>query len=215
MKYHLTGIQAAIGLLSVVIINATGASAQHHDGWEDSLILIIQNSRAMQLPLEPLENKIKEGRAKKCSTAQIYSAVKNRQQLLLQIRGTQMDTFSQGYAKQLFDLERSNSPDLKTNEHRVDAAAAKKSPQQKVPAKVAVIKERAPIDTLSGEKINRSHAGTAQGNGPVQKADRKMVKATQKAEKTMEKAASRAEKKMENIQKKLQKRAMKSRGNGN
>ncbi|MBN1576797.1 MAG: hypothetical protein JW913_09610 [Chitinispirillaceae bacterium] len=205
-------LKTAIGLSSALIISATGAFTQHRDAGEDSLTHILESSRAMQLPLGPLENKIREGRAKNRPASEIYSAVKTRQKFLLQIRDTRQGGFSHGYTKQLFDLEGSNPHGMNTVEHRVNTPPVKKLPQPQAHAKGMPEKEQNRIDASSGKKAASSGG---RGDAAARQADRHLDKADEKAEKVMEKAAFRAEKRMEGIQKRIQKRTMKRYGNGN
>jgi hypothetical protein len=212
MKQRPDSIRIAVVFLFTMLFNTTAAYAGDHDIWEDSLICIIQSSRTMHLPLEPLENKIREGRAKNRSASEIYSAVKNRQKCLKLILDNQQSTFSPGYIKRLFDLERSNSHYTQPVEHPVDVTVVKKARQPPIPGKTISIKEHGCSDTLSENRIAGSPAKTGQDNDRARKMQRQRGKADKKADRVMEKAASRAAKRMEIQQKRIQKRTMKRRG---
>lgn len=212
MKQNVAGIKMIIGLSYALIITTTGIFAYDHDTWEDSLTLIISDSRIMQLPVEPLENKIREGRAKKRPAVEIYSAVKNRQKLLLRIRDSRQGSGSQEYTRQLFDLERSDSPNVKTVKRNLDTTLVSKSHQPQVPSETVHRRERSSVDTSPEKKTAAPPNNDGRGNGKAKQLDRQMDKADAKAEKAMEKAAFRAEQRMESLQKRLQKRAMKRHG---
>jgi hypothetical protein len=200
------------GLL-FALINAPGIPASAHERYDDSLTQIIRSSRAMRLPCEPLENKIREGRAKNRSAVEIYRAVKTRQKFLLQIRDNQQGNFTGGYTRQLFDLERSNPPSVYIVEHRVPQPSQLHTP---LPAldKTASIEEVPKHANASFEKKVTDPPTTGPGNAPVRKADRQITTMDKKAEKTMKKAATRAEQRMKAVEKQMQKRTMKRQAGG-
>ncbi len=208
MISHISGIRLAIRALSASITLVSAAAAQHGDLWEDSLAMLLRSSREMKLPYGPLENKIREGRAKCRPTSEIYSAVKIRRNFLDQLRDRHHGTLPQGYMQRLFDLERSIQYATPLSEaQRTGRIATDPLPGRNTHRIAPEVERTGSADTLSASK--GSHPKEAV---KVRKDTRRMLKAGEKANRMTEKATARAERRMENIQKRLQKKAMKRHG---
>lgn len=76
----------------------------------DSLIAIIADAGHRGLPVMPLENKVREGLAKKRSGPELLAAVNVRSGLLARIRMDNGGTLPEEYMKLLFALEKNRPP---------------------------------------------------------------------------------------------------------
>ena len=198
----------------ILLAGCAGVSAQKNDPWEDSLAQLISATRSRGLPVEALENKIREGRAKGRSTREIHSAVHRRQELLAEIREANNNTVPADYMEELFSLEQ-QPPAGKSRTTR--AKAPVKPPHPVTPSRQM---ERVilPPPTFEKEKPSETPRGTIAEKPvtpSVKQRNRSMEKAQKRAEKTekkLEKIEERTERRMKQIEKKVQKRAMKRHG---
>lgn len=76
----------------------------------DSLIAIITDAGNSGLPVMPLENKVREGLAKKRPGPELLAAVNARSELLARIRMENGGTLPEEYIKLLFALEKNRPP---------------------------------------------------------------------------------------------------------
>jgi hypothetical protein len=185
----------------LLIIGITALSAQITDPWEDSLKAIIRTARKNGLPVEALENKIKEGHAKARSAKEIHSVVRTRKTVLSQISKEHHGTLPANYMHELFNREQAIA--------------------QQAPRTVQVHKRKtAPTEmvrqqtTKTGRPAETPHDDSAAQNKSKKDAAalKRIEKQVKKAERNSAKAAERALKRMEKTQKRLQKRMMKRRG---
>lgn len=185
-----------LALAWLLTIGITTASTQTADAWEDSLRIIIRTARKNGLPVEALENKIKEGHAKGRSAKEIHSVVRKRETMLSQISKEHHGTLPENYMHELFNREQ---------------AIFRKSPRNPR----ILEKKITPIEKVRHQKRKIGHPADTPDDDVTTKnkkdvAARKHIeKQLKKAEKTSAKAAERAMKRSKKAQKRMRKRAMK------
>lgn len=198
-----------IVFLAVVLCLQQDAAAQEeYLVWDDSISCLMQTSNAMHLPVEHLKNKIREGRAKKKSTAEIFTALKVRQKLLVQLRETEGGTLRNNYTRKLFKLERKAQQQKTSATIRNNGNGTMSSTVAGL-KKIKTIKPTTVSDSGAVKK-NTSLAGTSKrADKSDRKMDKKLKKVEARAEKKLKKVEERTKKRMEALQKKAQKRALK------
>ncbi|MGA2507518.1 MAG: hypothetical protein ABSF80_08590 [Chitinispirillaceae bacterium] len=195
----------SIGFSSVFALNSeTSPRAYVSDIFTDSLGIIISEARKSNLPLAPLENKIKEGKAKERSSAEILAAVKNRKLLLEQLRQSNHGSIPDGYMKQLFALERKNQPIASVIEHKTLSTGSTKQAAAAAPsqARFAAEKSKDSSRTLPAYGAVKK---SKDGANAILKQEQKPDKTDDLEEKLEQKAQEKAEKMEKSLEKKMEK----------
>ena len=92
-------------LLLLLISGITAATGQTNDPWADSLSNVMQSARKNNLPVEALENKIREGRAKGRSSKEIFTVIQKRKTVLSEIAREHNGTVPTNYQRELYTRE--------------------------------------------------------------------------------------------------------------
>ncbi len=198
-----------------VALSAIGTAAQSAVDWNDSLSSIVRDCAAQHIPAEALENKIREGRAKKRSGKEIFDAVTVRKKLLLRIRDGNNGVMPDAYSKRLFDLERevlSGVPVVTTGS---GLNPVHKNPQSVTfaPPKFGNQPQRPGISSPDQLPKGRDSVGRHTSSGSGGKENR-LLHAGERAEKNAAKAAQKAQRRLEMMQKRMQKKTMNRHGRG-
>jgi hypothetical protein len=182
----------------VSVIGATPEKMPSDASWADSLMTIVTACRAEGLPVEPIDNKIREGRAKNRTDEEIYAAVKIRHNHLIRLRTANPAMVPSTLTKQLYLLEESTQAETKV---------AQQNTSRQTPAISSTAGKHSAAGSVTVPAAESKHL-PKHGSSPRDDSNR-IEKIAAKSDRTMDKAAARAEKRMETIERKLQKRAEK------
>lgn len=203
-------------LLAFAGISTTATHGQGtpaRDRWTDSLANLVEQCRVSQLPPAPIENKIREGRAKNRPDAEIFAVVKIRRDNLLRIRSDNRGTMPQNYAQRLFALEQTSPATSRSQEPEQSAYPETKQSSRQVPKRQSfTVETTEPHDAVPADVSPVSSPAPAQNNVIAKQIEKRIGKTDAKADRVMEKSIGKAEKRMEKMQKRVEKRAMKMRG---
>ena len=197
------------------VMPAIDSAAQPAVDWNDSLSRLVQDCAALHIPAEALENKIREGHAKKRSGKEIFDAVTVRKKLLLRIRDGNNGVMPDAYGKRLFELEREALSVVPATAVTGRSNPASRHHQSVVaaPRKTENLSERSGITPPDASPADGTDSSGQDVSRPeIRKNSHRQ--AAERAEKSAEKAAQKALRRMEMLQQRLQKKAMNRHGNG-
>jgi hypothetical protein len=208
MKKHTGTIRGIIFSLLVIFCTLT-VSAREHDRWDDSLAQIINTSRSKGLPVKALENKIKEGKAKGCSTKEIHGVVKKRQHQLMLIKDEHHGSLPDNYMHELFKRERNSTP-----APRAVSGKIKKNTTETARPQTRAQLQHAPPKKVSAppEKPRKKVPQPLPAEKQENRVEKKIEQQVNRAQKRMDKTATKAERRMNKAQKRIQKKVSKRHG---
>ena len=194
-------VKTVVIFFLVLLIGSIRANGQS-DRWQDSLARVIETSRAAGIPVEPLENKIREGRAKGRSAREILPVVVRRREMLSQIMEENNGTVPGGYMHDLFERERTVSVQVVHDPGAEGDIPSVNSDFRK------------PVSGAKKRNITSNSEKDASGEieNHRRKTDRLKEMQERKIEKLLEKNERKVNKRMESAEKRMQKRMEKRYG---
>ena len=187
----------------MLLMGALGTNGQG-GRWEDSLTLVIETARTEGLPVAPLENKIREGRAKGRSAGEIFPVVRTRRALLRQIKAEHNGTVSGEYMHDLFERERAVSA-------RMIPQSESDGTDPKMPEAGSSV-NRAVRKPASGSRNRKAALNSGDTEGHRGNADYPAEMRERKVERSISRQERKAEKRMEAVKKRMRKRLEKRHG---
>lgn len=197
-----------------VTLSAIGTAAQPAVDWNDSLSRLVRDCAVLHIPAEALENKIREGRAKKRSGKEIVAAVATRKKLLLRIRDGNNGVMPGEYTRQLFELEREVLSGVPAAITVAGSNSEHKNPQSvtAVSPKTGNRPQRSGIS--SPDQVPEGRDSISRHTSSSGNRENRFLHAGERAEKSAVKAAQKAQRRMEKMQQRLQKKTMNRHGSG-